>query len=476
MSKIFILLLVVCAAATVFATDDEHTLLTSSSTNQAYPYRLLTRSQAAVVPAPSNFRLTNVQPALVSQNAAQYKITLSFERGCADAVDRSTGQSGFPVLRCVYTNAGFQGCTEDGQTVADGFFVPGQEVYFASSVELKIQLTRGNRADVSLPVTAVIVDEMYCDGLNAQETVLDIIAHKWLARDYYGIIPYLDYNVVFSSNVFAYDYHGIASVIGYFALGDPSISDSFEQLNTSKTSISSRGNLVTGSYHNRIKSLQLPEGSNIYEDDQLQMVFFTKYNQVIEHRVYVNTALVFAMFPQANHPSIEHICTIADTYCVGPLQQYADHADCVNFLSSRPVLKAGPNAQPVGTDDLGCRGFHSSLAVTYPQGHCLHLGPYDARLTYGPQGLFVTPCVDDYPVPGQAPLRQLPSAPTARSVERSASVRDLRACASDMCKYSITRKENLGGVVVGTIAFDQLMTETLIPAAGAIVQEYVNNH
>lgn len=471
MKFLTILAFFLIAITVVSATDDEHTLLSATSANSAYPYRLLTRGQAAVVPLVSNLRLTKLTPPANSQNSAQYKITVSFERGCNPA-DTATGTSLFPTLHCVYTNAGFQGCTEEGSTNVDGFFVPGQEVYFASSVELRIVLTRGNRAEVSLPVTAVIIDEMYCDGLNAQETVLDTVVFKWLQRDYVGTIPYLDPNIVFSANVVAYEYEGIAAVVAYFMLGDPAVSDTFETLSTTRLASTSHGNLVTASYLQQIKSLQLPEGSNIYQDDQQHRVYFNKYNQIVEHKLFVNTALVFAMYPQGNNPSTEHICTVADTYCTGPLQQYVDHDDCLAFLASRPVLKGGPNALAVGVDDIGCRGFHTALVLAYPEGHCLHIGPYDARLTYGAQGIASTPCVDDYPVPGQVPLRALPS---ARRDVSERSMHDLRACVDDLCKYSLSRKTTLNGALVGTIAFDLMMMESLIPAAGEVIQNYIDN-
>lgn len=462
------------AITTVLATDDEHTLLSATTTNQVQPYRLLTRGQAAVVPLASNFRLTSVQPALSSSNPAQYKITLTFDRGCTSD-DSSLAQTHFPALHCVYTNAGFQGCTEEGSVDVDGFFVVGQEVYFTSAVELKVQLVQGVRVDVSLPVTAVIVDDMYCDGLNAQETVVEIINHLWLIRDYVGLIPYLDANILFTTNVFAYDYVGIPVVIGYFMLGDPSVADAFETYNSSRLSSSSRGNVVDASYWKRIKSLQLPEGSNMYEDDQQQRVRFSKYNQVVEYRFFVNTALAFAMYPQSNHPDPDHVCTIADTHCTGPLQQYVDHADCMAFMSSRPVLKVGSTAQPVGVDDVACRGFHASLALAYPQGHCMHVGPFDARTAYGDQGLLVTPCVDDYPVPGQMPLRPLPTT-TSRSVASRRVNHDPKVCDSDLCRYTMISKENVGGAPLGTLAFDHMMVNSLIPAAGQVVQNYVDTH
>jgi len=471
MKFLLILAFLSLAVAAVAASgDDDHTLLSATSASQAYPYRLLTRGQAAVVPLVSNLRLTKLTPPANSQNSAQYKITVSFERGC-NPDDATTGTSLFPTLHCLYTNAGFQGCTEEGSTVVDGFFVVGQEVYFASSVEVKIVLTRGNRADVSLPVTAVIIDEMYCDGLNAQETVLETVVLKWLQRDYLGTIPYLDPNIVFSANVVAYEYVGIPTVVAYFMLGDPAVSDTFETLSTTRMASASRGNLVTASYLQQIKSLQLPEGSNIYLDDQQHRVYFNKYNQILDHKLFVNTALVFAMYPQGNNPDPNHICTVADTYCTGPLQQYVDHADCLAFLASRPVLKGGPNALAVGVDDVGCRGFHTALVLAYPEGHCFHIGPYDARLSYGAQGIASTPCVDDYPVPGQVPLRALPS--QTRSVQER-SMHDLRACEADLCRYSLTRKGTSNGALVGTIAFDLMMMETLIPAAGQVVQAYVD--
>lgn len=426
-------------------------------------YYLLHRGERATIPTLSTFSLSG-QPT----SSAQYQINLRFERGCADSSDFN-GQTGFVALNCYYNKTAFRGCIRDGDTAADPFFVPGQEVYFASGVELSVNLINGVRASAAIPVASVVWANEWCGPLNAQEEVVDIMTFKWLTRDYWGIAPYLSPDVSFATSAFAYEYHGVVSVITYFMLGDVSISDVFETMNITRDALTSQGSLVTGGYVSTVRSVQLPEGQNIYVDTQQQRVRFNEYNLITKANLFVNTALVFSMFPEATSPNITHLCQIIQNSCAGPLQQFANFSDCVNFMSTRPLLK-GPTPVSVGVDDVACRGYHANVAIANPQEHCIHTGPYDARLTMGAGGLLVTPCVDDYPVPGQDPLRSLPTGPVSRRV-RSAET-PLSACNDPICNYHITHNEDRS-FLLGSLALDELMVRT-IPAAGAVLQNCVN--
>lgn len=232
-------------------------------------------------------------------------------------------------------------------------------------------------------------------------------------------------------------------------------------------------NLVSAAYNQTIKSLQLPEGQNIYWDIQNQFVLFNEYNQIYDHRVFVNGALLLQYYPSIVAPNITKTCYILQDYCLGPLQQFADFDACVAFMNTLPLLK-GFTAQPVGANDAGCRSFHASLIPPFSyenpgqfNPHCFHSGPFNAAITMGAAGLFVTPCIDE-----TGPFNPLPAAPTSRHVARDEDEDEqgvLQPCASENCRYARVRQQGQK-LFWYQVGFSQAQ-EALIPAVAAILDQ-----
>ena len=79
-----------------------------------------------------------------------------------------------------------------------------------------------------------------------------------------------------------------------------------------------------------------------------------------------------ARTPQERQGNIARICSVAEQFCTGPLKEYANITDCIQFLT---------NNVPYGSWDRGdqgsvnCRIIHTSLVPLLPEIHCPHVGP-----------------------------------------------------------------------------------------------------
>jgi hypothetical protein len=75
---------------------------------------------------------------------------------------------------------------------------------------------------------------------------------------------------------------------------------------------------------------------------------------------------------QEQQTNITLICTVAQLYCNGSLQQYASVNACIEFLT---------NNVPYGSFDRGdqgnvvCRSIHTNFVPLLPSVHCPHVGP-----------------------------------------------------------------------------------------------------
>lgn len=465
--KIFIFVLIL---STIYLDQTSATVLTARDSRISHGQFdqtdsiLVNPSQKVVVP--SHFDISSrYQPT----PTAAFTVSVDFVRGCSGIVDLTTGQTSFPTLHCRYSRNQFLGCFRGSSNIADPHFVVGSQVYFVSEVDLSVELTTGITVAITLDTEDFITTREYCDGLNDQEQAVDAVASSFLSRDYSGLPVLFAPDVTFGTNAFATIYTGIASVIAYFQLGDPSISDTFLCMNSTRVTMASSGNIVHASYYLVTKSLQLPEGSNVYEDTQVHTVYFDEYNRITSARLSFNTALVFTYFPQTNAPNISHICGIIQDHCTGSLQQYADYDSCVSFMESIPLLKT-QFAQSIGVNDAACRAFHTVLAQANPSEHCIHTSPYNAAMTMGAAGIGVTPCIDE-----TGPFNPLPSAPAARNVdERDNGDSDVMwACDSTpLCQFSVFSQQPK--TLYGAIALESAMMHN-IPFAGQIIADCVSS-
>ena len=102
-------------------------------------------------------------------------------------------------------------------------------------------------------------------------------------------------------------------------------------------------------------------------------------------------------------------CGAIEANCTGANAQYVDDADC------KTVCAALPPGSGVGAtaDDIACREYHASLAVTNPTTHCPHAGPFGGSACGQPCDAF---CIIDVAVCGSGagkPYADLDSCKTA---------------------------------------------------------------
>jgi hypothetical protein len=240
------------------------------------------------------------------------------------------------------------------------------------------------------------------------------------------------------------------------------------QLASKKMMMTSRGNLVMAGFAISVKSLQLPEGSNVYNDTQIHRVWFDEQGRIVKVSLFVNVAIVFQFFPSTNNPDIPTVCADIMSVCTGDLQVYADEAACETFMHSIPILE-GVAATTIGANDVACRAFHAKLALALPSVHCIHTSPYNAILTLGLAGIAVTPCVS-----ASGPSTPLPSAPVSRMVNRDVMDSSGMACTVDdaLCSWGVVSDDTPD-------VFDPRAIELvgrmmlLIPHAGEIITQYV---
>ncbi|KAH7108662.1 hypothetical protein B0J11DRAFT_586837 [Dendryphion nanum] len=68
---------------------------------------------------------------------------------------------------------------------------------------------------------------------------------------------------------------------------------------------------------------------------------------------------------------VHSICTAHTQHCVGGNQQYADEAECADFLKNR--IRVGQPFE-MGMDTLMCRSLHEHMIKFRPDVHCSHIG------------------------------------------------------------------------------------------------------
>ena len=313
---------------------------------------------------------------------------LLFNRGCEGANPlKFDGLKQFPDLSCRYNKTSFVGCfREDVSTnpstfVLDPFFVEGQEIFFASSVELSVRAQPHRKGTASLRQSAYVTEPEYCEPSSTIEMIAEMYAQDTLAREWTRFFAYFSPTITMKANVFATVYEGIAVVYAYHLLADPTISDLLDQIGSDKVSVVSSGNVVIANWLLTTIALGFPPGPdpenplNVYQDNQIQELTFNEYGQIQSIDLYVDTAKLYAYYPNANAPLIPETCAIIQSHCQGAEAQFASEAECVTFMESIELIR-GPVVESVGANTVACRAYHTSLSLALPEHHCKHTGPY----------------------------------------------------------------------------------------------------
>lgn len=227
----------------------------------------------------------------------------------------------------------------------------------------------------------------FCSGLC--NTLCPDTLHVWMieqfanllmTRDYYSIVPMLDVDVTYNvvGLIELGPEPGIATgidiVVGYFLLGDPSISDTFEWVSLNSMDFIEQGNKISVKVNQTLRSLQMDPPDDVFEQNFIWIFEFNDKNQIIHITQQVDTALQQRKFPYFGNPNITELCNTIQTACTGAVEQYSSFQVCVDFMDSIP-LTTSSGTLPSGQNTVGCRAFHAKLALAEPAVHCHHVGP-----------------------------------------------------------------------------------------------------
>ena len=75
---------------------------------------------------------------------------------------------------------------------------------------------------------------------------------------------------------------------------------------------------------------------------------------------------------QERQVNINIICNVAERFCTGPLKEYRNVSDCVQFLTNNVPYGSYDRADQ---GNVACRIIHTSLVPLLPSIHCPHVGP-----------------------------------------------------------------------------------------------------
>lgn len=398
---------------------------------------------------------------------------LLFNRGCEGANPlKYDGLKQFPDLSCRYNKTSFVGCFREDTSISpstfslDPFFTEGQEIFFASSVEMSVSAQPRRSAIATLHNSAYVVEPEYCEPYSTIEMIAEMYAQDTLVREWDRFFAYFSPTITMKANVFATVYEGIAVVYAYHLLADPAVSDLLEQTGSDKVTVVSDGNVVMANWLLTTIALGFPAGPdpenplNVYQDNQIQELTFNEYGQIQSINVYVDTAKLYTYYPNANAPLIPETCATIQSHCQGADAQFASEADCVTFMESIE-LNRGPVVESVGANTVACRAFHTSLALALPEHHCKHTGPYW-------NGDIVSyPCNDATSTWNPPPASKRSTSAT-RSMHMPASA---SACEGNplYCNYRVVSHENT--MTEEMINMERALLNN-IPAAGQIIAQH----
>jgi len=215
-----------------------------------------------------------------------------------------------------------------------------------------------------------------------QKEVIKEFANILVEKRYSDAAPYLDLEATVNVPAFGISLHGIDKFIGYLALGDEDVSDLYRIVNTTIVDAVQEGTTV---YAKALQYLEVVTTGAIFSPDTVWEFEFTPIRQIDTWTIHIDSlAISSQLLPQLDLNPLT-LCPDVQQSCTGTNQQFANVTECITAFSQIRLFD-GPANLYFG-NHLGCHSFHSLLAKSEPDTHCLHVG----MSVISP---LVTPCTD----------------------------------------------------------------------------------
>ena len=193
----------------------------------------------------------------------------------------------------------------------------------------------------------------------------DIIVEK----RYNDVLPYIALDATVNVPAFGISLTGNVPFIGYLALGDEDVSDSYRVVNATVTSSVQEGKTV---FSRVLQYLEVVTTGVIFSPDTAWEFEFNDLRQIQTWTIHIDSlAISTQLLPNLDLNPVT-VCQTIQQQCTGANQQFANQTECVSALSSIRLFD-GPAALFTG-NHLGCHSFHSILALSLPDIHCVHTG------------------------------------------------------------------------------------------------------
>lgn len=206
-----------------------------------------------------------------------------------------------------------------------------------------------------------------------EKAVVASLNAKLVARDYANTALYLDEDVVLDVPAFGVHLEGRTKVVGYFALGDPAITDTYELINSTLIKDAQEDLNLISIHSQYLKSVQT---GNVFNQQSGWNMQFSAVHQISYWVIYPDSLAVANNLLGTLDLDPNSICTTVQSSCTGPNEQYADQAACVAFMTTLPPIDPTFGLSTIASQaSYGCRSFHLKLALIQPEIHCNHVGP-----------------------------------------------------------------------------------------------------
>jgi len=162
---------------------------------------------------------------------------------------------------------------------------------------------------------------------------------------------------------------GLDKILGYLVLGDPDVSDLYEVVNATASTMVQEGDTV---FVQVDEYLRVVTTGVIFPPNTVWEFQFNDLRQIQTWNVDVDGLSISSqLLPDLDLNPVT-VCQDIQQNCVGANQQFANQTECVAALSSIRVFD-GLQSLYVG-NHLGCHSFHTILTFARPDIHCLHAG------------------------------------------------------------------------------------------------------
>ena len=218
------------------------------------------------------------------------------------------------------------------------------------------------------------------------------------ARDYDSFRPYLAPQMTFEVVELA-NYTGAEVVYRYQLLADFHISDTIRVSALTRLAVVGAGHLCLAQVMMDSDFPNTPGPLSIWNNKYAVRVEMDRYGRMAHFQQHVNLMGAFIRrAPGAGTPNITAICAETQARCTDAVavdayapvfvsaRQYASAAECEAYFHSIPLMGPTVATQVTGLS-VACAQWHLGLVRSYPEHHCLHVGPQ--RIS--PQ---LTPCQD----------------------------------------------------------------------------------